>query len=107
MKRTQIPPQERSWRSQLARLISYQPFLRASLQIRERACGKPNCHCTRGEKHASLYLVRGRDGTREQRFVPREQEAEVRQWVSSYQRILDLLERISEAAWKRVGKKEP
>ena len=107
MKPAQIQPEERSWRSQLARLIASQPFLRATLQVRERVCGKPNCHCARGEKHVSLYLVRGRHGVREQLFVPRGQEDEVRQWVANYQRALKLLERISEAAWSRVGKKEP
>jgi hypothetical protein len=106
MKRTQIPSQERSWRSQLARLISYQPFLRANLQVRQRVCGKHNCHCVRGEKHSSLYLTRSRDGVPQQLFVPRDQEDEVRQWVANYQKLSGLLERISDAAWKRVGKKK-
>ncbi len=106
MKRSQIPSQERTWRSQLSRLISYQPFLRANLQMRERACGKPNCHCARGEKHSSLYLIRGRDGVRQQLFVPREQEEDVRRWVANYQHLLSLLERISETAWIRVGRKK-
>ena len=107
MKQARIPPDERSWRSQLARLISRQPFLRASVQVRERVCGKPNCRCTRGEKHSSLYLVRGRQGVRQQLFVPRDQEEEVRQWVANYQRVIKLLERISDTSWNRVGKKEP
>jgi hypothetical protein len=106
MKKTEIPPEERSWRSQLARLASQQPLLHATLEVRERVCGKSTCRCARGEKHASLYLVRRQEGTRFQLFVPREQEEEVRLWVGNYQRILSLLDRVSEAAWNRVGKKE-
>lgn len=106
MKRAQIPSEERSWRSQLARLVAYQPLLRATLQVRQRACGNPTCHCARGEKHASLYMIRGRDGTSQQHFVPRDQEEDVRLWVSNYQQVLKLLERISDTAWNRVGKKK-
>ena len=54
-----------------------------------------------------MYLVRGRQGVRQQRFVPREQEDEVRQWVANYQRAVKLMEQISETAWSQVGKKEP
>jgi hypothetical protein len=106
MKRSEMAPEERTWRSQLARLASHQPLLHASLEVRERVCGKPTCRCARGEKHSSLYLVRHQEGTRLQLFVPREQEEEVRLWVGNYQRILSLLDRISEVAWNRVGKKE-
>lgn len=106
MKRSQIPSEERSWRSQLARLISYQPVLRASLQVRQRVCGKPNCHCVRGERHSSLYLIRSRDGVPQQLFVPREQEGDVRKWVANYQQVIKLLERISDKSWDRIGKKK-
>ena len=106
MKRAQIPSGERSWRSQLSHLISWLPILHASLEVRERVCGKPTCHCSVGEKHSSLYLVRRRDGIRQQLFVPRQQEDEVRQWVANYQKLLGLLERISDIAWTRVGKKK-
>ena len=106
MKRALIPSEERSWRSKLSRLISFQPILHASLEVRERACGKPTCHCATGEKHSSLYLVRRRDGVRQQLFVPREQEEDVRRWVANYHKWLGLLERVSDAAWNRVGKKK-
>lgn len=106
MKRGQIPSEERSRRSQLSHLLSWLPFLHASLEVRERACGKPTCHCATGEKHSSLYLVRRREGARQQLFVPRHQEDDVRRWVANYQKLLGLLERISDAAWNRVGSKK-
>jgi hypothetical protein len=106
MKRSQIPPAERSWRSQLSRLMSILPMLRANIEVRARACGKPTCHCSTGQKHSSLYLVRQRNGVRQQLFVPRQQEEEVRQWVANYKRLIDLMERVSDAAWNRVGSKK-
>jgi len=106
MKRGQIPSEERSRRSQLSHLLSWLPLLHASLEVRERACGKPTCHCATGEKHSSLYLVRRREGARQQLFVPRHQENEVRRWVANYKKVLGLLERISDAAWNRVGSKK-
>jgi hypothetical protein len=107
MKRVQMSAQERSWRSDLAQLVSHRSFLRGYLSVRERSCGKPTCHCAQGEKHRSLYLVCSQEGKPRQLFIPREQEEEVRQWVAQYQRLRELLERISESAWERLRRKEP
>jgi hypothetical protein len=51
-------------------------------------------------------MIRGRDGASQQHFVPRDQEEDVRRWVANYQQVLKLLERISDTAWNRVGKKK-
>lgn len=107
MKRAQIPPAERTWRSELARAVSQQSFLRGTLLVRERNCGKPTCRCTRGELHVSLYLVRRREGRTEQLFIPRDREEEVRRWVGNEHRLQELLERISESAWDRLRRREP
>ena len=107
MKRAQMSPQERSWRSELARLVSSRPFVRGCLSTRDRACGKPTCRCARGEKHRSLYLVCSHEGRPRQLFIPREQEEQVKAWVAHHQRLRELLERISEAAWKRLQDRKP
>lgn len=107
MKRAQMSPQERAWRSELARLVSSQPLVRGYLSDRERVCGKPTCHCARGEKHRSLYLVCSRDGRPRQLFIPREREEQVKEWVAHHQRLRELLEHISEAGWERLRQKEP
>ncbi|MHC4697504.1 MAG: DUF6788 family protein [Planctomycetota bacterium] len=57
--RTGMSPRERDRRSRLAQLAHGAGLLRGSLAIRERACGKSNCKCAKGEKHVSLYLVAG------------------------------------------------
>ena len=52
-----MAPQERQCRSELAKLLSQYGILRGSPLRRQRVCGKPNCRCTRGQKHESLYLL--------------------------------------------------
>jgi len=106
MKRRKMSAQERSWRSQLSRLIAHQPIIHATFSPRERTCGKSNCRCTRGEKHRSVYLMRVRKGDLEQLFIPRDQEDLVHQWVANYHRQSELLEHISEKAWERLRHRE-
>ena len=38
-------------------------FLRGSLFIKKRRCGKPNCHCAHGEPHSSPVLSYKVEGT--------------------------------------------
>ena len=105
MKRSQTSAEERSWRSRLTRLLADRALVRGTLTVRHRVCGKPNCRCTRGEKHASLYLVSHQDGQSRQVCIPREQEAQAREWVANYRRARELLERISENYLKRLRKR--
>jgi len=97
---------EREVRSRLAQLISSGALIRATLTVRERVCGRATCKCVTGEKHASLYLVSRQDGQLRQLFVPKDLEAKVRQWVGQYQRVQELLEKISEFHWKRIQDRE-
>ena len=76
--------------------------MRGTLTVRERTCGKANCRCARGEKHASLYIVVSVDGKYKQTCVPRSLEAEVRTWVAQYQRAQELIEEISKVYWKKL-----
>ena len=70
--------QERRRRSAPARLVTQRGLLRGNLLQRRRVCGKPNCKCTRGELHASLYLVFSEGGKLRQIFVPKTWEPLVR-----------------------------
>jgi hypothetical protein len=97
---------ERELRSRLAQLISSGAMIRATLTVRERTCGKTSCKCAAGEKHASLYLVSRQDGQLRQLFVPKDLETKVRQWAEQYQRVQELLEKISEFHWKRIQDRE-
>jgi hypothetical protein len=97
---------ERESRSQLKPLINYKEFIRGTLSVRERVCGKPNCKCQRGEKHVSLFLTRSKDGKFEQLYIPKEKEELVRQWVKNYRDAQDLMEKISSIYWDKLKKKE-
>jgi hypothetical protein len=81
--RSHRPAPERAARSQLAQLISEQPFLRGSLQERARSCGKPTCRCNNGQPHRSLYLATRHNDRRALLYVPRVLAQTVREWVAN------------------------
>ena len=59
LSRTHYSAQERDTRSRAAQLLANQPFVRGSLVLRYRTCGKSYCRCQRGQKHPALYLYTG------------------------------------------------
>lgn len=93
-------------RAYLVRLASRYGFMRATLNVRERTCGKDNCKCARGEKHSSLYLVMRKDGKLRHLFIPRTKEAQAREWVARYQQIQGLIDEISDFYWERLERRE-
>ena len=54
--RSSLSPKERSARSKAVQLIHDKPLILGSLVEMANTCGKPNCKCTKGEKHKSLYI---------------------------------------------------
>jgi hypothetical protein len=62
-------------------------LIRGSFGVRRRLCGKPNCHCVRGERHESKYLSASQDGKLRQVHVPESDVAEVSQGVARYRRF--------------------
>ena len=104
--RTAMSAQELRWRSKLAQIVSQRRFIRGTLQERLRVCGKPNCRCTQGHKHRALYLVVSKKGRPQQLYVPEKFESMVRQWVSNYRDLRDLVEMISEFNWDKVQKRQ-
>ncbi|HTO73300.1 MAG TPA: DUF6788 family protein [Gemmatimonadales bacterium] len=105
--RAAMSPEERHLRSQLVQLLSGAGLLRATLNPRQKVCGKSGCRCARGEKHSALYVVASEDGKPQQLFVPHTLEPQARQWVSSYQRIRELLEQLSRIYWDKLSRREP
>jgi len=55
--------------------------LPGSLVETRRRCGKPNCHCARGEGHPVWVLTYMAGGKRHAEHIPREWAEEVRQRV--------------------------
>jgi hypothetical protein len=100
--RAKLSAAERNFRSRFARLALNRWFLRGSLSERMGKCGKPNCRCTRGELHKSLYLVQSQGGRLRQICVPLAWQERVRQAVSDYRKMQELIEEVSELEWKRL-----
>ncbi len=107
MTRSSLSDGERRRRSRLAQIAHTQRFLRGTLSARRGRCGKPNCHCARGELHASLYLVQRQGGKFRQLCVPKAWEARIRQAVQNHQEMQRLIEELSQQEWQRLrGRKE-
>lgn len=102
MYRSQMTKEERENRSRLKPYVSYREFVRGTLSVRERVCGKPNCKCRRGAKHVSLFLTRSKGGKIEQLYIPKQKEELVRRWVQNYRDLQQLLEKISSLYWDRL-----
>ena len=106
MQRAQLSDRERRRRSRLAQIIHQARFLRGTLSLRNVRCGKPGCHCHRGELHACLYLVRRRGGKLRQMFVPRPWERRIREAVRNNQEMEQLIEELSDLEWKRLKQRK-
>lgn len=104
--RTHLSEQERRVRSELRQLVSRDGFLRGTVSVREKVCGKPNCRCARGKKHRSVYLVASENGKPKQLFIPRALEPQVRRWVETYQRMRELLEELSRLHWDKLRQRK-
>lgn len=102
----------------LESFLGREPLLPGSLYTLRRRCGKPTCHCGRGELHASTVLSYRGEGRPQNITLPPEQLREVRKLTEDYRalrkartqvvrlvrQILDLLDRI-EAARVEEGKR--
>jgi hypothetical protein len=101
-----MSPAERHARSRLAQLVHARGLLRGNLVERRRVCGKPNCKCTRGARHVSLYLVFSQGGRQRQLCVPKAWEPLVREWVADYHDARRLLEAISQLSCEKVRQRQ-
>jgi hypothetical protein len=94
--------EERALRSKAAQILASGALLHGYLAKRTQVCGKPNCKCTRGEKHAVFVLVVRRDGRSEQIPIPKRLEPAVRQWVEQDKTVREIVARISELQTDRL-----
>lgn len=97
---------ERAARSRLAKLIHDYQFIRGGLVTMAHCCGKPNCRCTRGHKHVSLYLATRVGSERKMIYIPKHLEETVRSWVEVYRETGELSREISAACLERFLRKK-
>lgn len=96
MSRTHYSVQERDTRSRVIQLLANQPFLRGSLVLRSRSCGKSYCRCQRGLKHPALYLYTRSGKKQVCTYIPRPLHETVRQWVENGRRLKRLVDQVAQ-----------
>ena len=100
--------QRRVW---LLRSLTIPPaLLRASFVERFTTCGKPNCCCSRGQRHGPFYyLTVGLKAGQVRKFLLKssEQQALARHGVSAYQSFWDDLEELSQINGELLRRDEP
>ena len=84
--------------SRLKRVVARKPLLAASLVEVWRVCGKPSCHCYRGQKHHAVQLTYKTRGQTRSVYVPVDFREEVRSWIEEYRRLKSLFAEISRLA---------
>ena len=100
--RNALTEKERRASSKAAKLIHDCPFVMGSLVEVARVCGKPNCKCTRGDKHKSWCLAVRDRGERKMLHIPHQFENEVFKWVTTYRELREQMETISQANVERI-----
>ena len=68
-------------------LVSTQSLIEGSLVTIGRTCGKPTCHCAKGEKHYSKYLSRSVGGKTRLVYVPAGDEVQVSGKAGQYRQL--------------------
>lgn len=95
-------PKERAKRSRLSQLLHQGSLMRGNLVTMARTCGNPRCRCTRGEKHASLYVSKSTEGKQRLTYVPKDWEEKIREWVDRHHKVRELLEELSQMSWESL-----
>jgi hypothetical protein len=95
-------------RQELVRLARQMVF--GVVAERGRVCGKPTCHCARGERHPSAQLsYRGPEGKTVGHHVPQGLVEPVREGVAAWHRFQavarELAERNRVQLWSRARRK--
>ena len=101
--RASMSPLERTLRSRAAQILSSAGLLHGNLLRRLMSCGKPNCHCARGEKHEAFVLVVRNDKRTRHIPVPRRLEPEVRRWVDQERELSALVRELSRLQQEKLA----
>ncbi len=82
--------------SLLRQIQNLGPWIEGTLVITARKCGKDNCACHhQGPKHPVLFVTWKEAGKTRSLYIPRQLEAEVKQWTENYRRLKELIRQIS------------
>ena len=97
--RSQLLKLQQQLAQQLEDCLGREPLLPGSVYTLRRKCGKPNCHCNRGELHESTVLsYRGQGRPRNISPLPEQLEA-LRTMTQDYRRCRQA--RVKLVRWQR------
>jgi hypothetical protein len=82
--------------NRLKQMLKVKPFVSASLVETMICCGRPGCHCQKGDRHVGYYLTYKVKGKTKRVYVPVDMRDEVRQWIREHRRIRQLSQEISQ-----------
>jgi hypothetical protein len=71
-------------------------IIKGTLIAMERVCGKPNCQCRKGAKHACLCVSQYVNGRSRMVYIPKAMEKRVRHCVENYRQIKACIRQLSE-----------
>jgi len=71
----------------LSLLQNSNPLTPGSFYLQKRRCGKPTCHCARGQLHQAWVISRSQGGASRTFMVPPEQRSRLRQLTWEYRRF--------------------
>lgn len=81
----------------LQRLRAVGPFLCASLVVRHKRCGRPDCRCAaEGPIHPTANVTWKEGGKTRTLHVPQERIEEVAQWIEEWKTLRQLIQELSE-----------
>lgn len=81
----------------LRQLRRARPLIEGSLAVVHRKCGTPTCRCHQADeyRHRQVMLCRKEGGRSHATHIPKDMEAQVREWHQEYRRVKQLLKEIS------------
>ncbi len=68
--------------------------LPGSVALIHRRCGKPTCHCAKGEGHPVWVLTYMHHGKKHVEWIPKEWVAEIRQHVAAGRAFVDAVREV-------------
>jgi hypothetical protein len=106
--RTALSGAQRAQYSRLRTLLREPGLIRGTLVEMRRTCGKPSCRCRTqpAARHRALYLGLSLNGKHRTVYIPAEWETRVREWVSRYSEVRQLLEQIALGFLRQLEERE-
>lgn len=96
MNKSKMPASEREKRSKLTKVVAYDEFVRATVDIRAKKC------MNNGKRYRTMYLLHMKNGEKKTIYVPREWEDRAKKWVAKYKEIRKYTEGISDIYLKKI-----